>query len=181
MDNSLLVGILGSCILVAGSAWPEHAKTITPHASVKNWLFAIGGVAMLIYAILQYQNGGHPFFIFLQSLIVAASILMMIDTNDTFDIMVLTLLGVGLVVWSLFLFDDYFIITFIVGLIGIGLGYTLKAGSIPRNATLYAGSACIAMFSFHQANWVFFWLNVFFFIFSGYYCIKMISQRTMRG
>jgi len=181
MNVSLLVGMVGSCILVAGSAWPERATKTAAHASVKNRLFALGGIAMLIYAMLQYQEGGHVFFIFLQCLIVAASVLMMIDTNDKFDIGVLTLLGGGLITWSLFLFDNYFIITFIVGMIGIGLGYTLKAGSIARNVALCTGSALIAIFSFHEASWVFFWLNVFFFIFSGYYGIKMISQRTARS
>lgn len=173
MDTIFLTGLIGSIVVVAGAAWPVHPVK-HPTQSVKNWLFAIGGgVILLIYALLNYQNGGPIFFVLLQILVSISSLLMMLDTNDKLDITVLSIAALGLIVWSLTLFEGYNTVFFIIGLTGIGLGYTLPNNTVRRNAALTLGSALIAFFSYLEASWIFFWLNVFFAAFSGYYLVKL--------
>lgn len=171
MDYIFLTGLLGSIILVLGAAWPESKKIKNPLKSVKNWLLGSGGVVMLLYAVFGYMQGGAIFFIFLQVLIVIASILMMLNTDDRFDMAVIGISGLGLVVWSLYLFEGYNTIFFILGLAGIGLGYTFKMGTMRRSMALMLGSGLIAFFSYLEASWIFFWLNTFFCLFSAYYVI----------
>jgi len=163
-------GLIGSLILVTGAAWPNTSAKTHPVKSIKNWLFTIGALIMLLYAIL----GGSIFFIILEILIVIASILMMLNIDDKIDAIIISISGLALVLWSLTLFEGYNTIFFIVGLSGVGLGYTFKTG-LKRNIALTAGSILIATFSFIEASWVFFWLNTFFAIFSSYYLIKTLS------
>lgn len=176
MDITFLIGLVGAIVLVVGAAWPVH-KVSHPVKSVKNWLFAIGGLIMLTYSILNYIAGGPIFFIFLQALVNISSVLMFLDTDDKIDIPVITLAGIILVVWSLYLFEGYDTIFFIVGLVGIGLGYALKTGTWYRNFSLTLGSILIALFSFIAKDWIFFWLNTFFALFSGYYTIKLWCKK----
>jgi len=177
MDYIFLTGLLGSVVLVLGAAWPERKIPAHPIKSVKNWLFGVGGLIMLIYAIFGYMQGGPVFFIFLQSLVVIASILMMLNLNDVIDIILISISGAVLIVWSLYLFEGFNTIFFIIGLTGIGLGYAFKMGTVRRSIALTLGSLLIAAFSYIEASWVFFWLNIFFAIFSGYYVMKgMINQ-----
>jgi len=178
MNLPFLTGLIGSLICVMGAAWPEPKIAIHPVKSTKNWLLAIGGLAMLTYAILNYLQGGPIFFAILQTLVVIASILMLLDTPDKVDIPVITTGGLILIVWSLMLFDGYQTVIFVLGLCGIGLGYALKMGSLKRIVALTLGSALIAIFSYLGSDWIFFWLNVFFAIFSGYYVYKHAKQRN---
>lgn len=172
MDLNFYLGLLGSLVLVAGAAWPDTKKINHPTKSVKNWLFALGGFVMLVYAILGYEQGGPIFFIFLEVLVVFASILMMLNTDDSFDMPVISVCGLGLILWSLYLFDGYNTIFFILGLCGIGLGYAFKMGSLRRDVALTLGSILIAVFSYIESSWIFFWLNTFFAVFSAYYLFK---------
>ena len=94
---------------------------------------------------------------------------MMLNTDDKIDTWIISISGIALVAWSLFLFEGYSTIFFIVGLVGIGLGYALDAGTLKRNLALTAGSILIAIFSYLGESWIFFWLNVFFAIFSLYH------------
>jgi len=64
-DPTFLVGFLGALILVGGAAYPIE-KVPHPAKSVKNWLFAIGSLCMLGYALLNYIAGGTIFFVILQ-------------------------------------------------------------------------------------------------------------------
>jgi len=171
MDYIFLTGLAGSLVLVTGAAWPEQKGKKAIH-SVKNWLLGLGAVVMCTYATLGYLAGGPIFFIFLQAFVIIASILMMMETSDILDTAVLTISGLAFIVWSLFLFEGYNTVFFILGLTGIGLGYAFEMGTIRRSLALTAGSALIALFSYIEASWIFFWLNVFFAIFSGYYLIK---------
>lgn len=52
MEITTLLGIIGGIILVLGSARNEKKGQNNPRKSVKDRLFAIGGIVMLIYAIL---------------------------------------------------------------------------------------------------------------------------------
>ena len=174
IDYILLTGLVGALILVLGAAWPEGKDLIRPMRSVKNWLFAIGALTMLVYALLNYYfAGGAVFFVFLQVFIVITSVMMMLNLSDKIDIPIISLAGVGFVVWSLTLFEGYNTIIFILGLVGIGLGYTLEMGTLKRSMALMLGGVLIAIFSYIEANWIFFWLNVFFAVFSGYYVSRM--------
>lgn len=176
MDTIFFTGLVGSLVLVVGAAWPEPHDTSHPAKSFKNWLFAAGGLIMLLYAFLGFRQGGPIFFVMLEILVVIASALMMLNTPDKIDIPIIAVSGLGLIIWSFYLFDGYSTIIFILGLCGIGLGYAFQMGSLRRNIALTAGSALIAIFSYIEASWIFFWLNVFFAIFSACYLIRGLSK-----
>lgn len=171
-DFIFALGILGALILVCGAAYPVKAFS-HPIRSTKNWLFASGGFLMLIYAILNYLNGGDIFFVFLQILVNIASVLMMLNTDDRIDTAIISTAGLGLIIWSLTLFKDLSTFLFIFGLIGIAIGYAMKPGSFRRNITLTIGSILIAIFSYLVSDWIFFGLNSIFACFSGYYSWKL--------
>ncbi|MBI2638410.1 hypothetical protein HYW83_02365 [Candidatus Peregrinibacteria bacterium] len=173
MNYIFLTGLVGSLILVTGAAWPEAKDIRHPTKSLKNWLFAIGGFVMLIYAFLGYQQGGPIFFVILEILVAIASILMMLNTPDKIDTPIIAVSGLGLIIWSLYLFENYGTVIFILGLCGIGLGYAFQMGTMRRSVALTLGSILIALFSYIEASWIFFWLNVFFAIFSAYYLYKV--------
>ncbi len=177
-DYIFLTGLIGSLILVTGAAWPEIKDTKHPMKSTKDWLFAIGSTTMLVFSLLGYlMADGAIFFVFLQGFILVAVVMMMLNTSDKTDLTVMSIAGIGFIAWSLTLFEDYTTIIFILGLVGIGLGYTLEMGSVKRMLGLTIGAALIALFSFLVANWVFFWLNVFFALFSGYYLVRRLMKR----
>ena len=170
MTTNFLVGLIGSFVLVAGAALPD--TEVKPVYSPKDWCFAIGAVIMLTYSILNYLSGAPIFFIMLEILVVVASAFMMFDVDDRIDEPIVVLLSVALIIWSLTLFEGYGTIVFIVGLAGIAVGYVAKAGTVHRELALFLGSALIALFSYLTATWVFFWLNIFFALFSAYYTWK---------
>lgn len=176
-----LTGLIGSLVLVTGAAWPESKRTKHPTKSMKNWLLAVGGFIMLLYAIFGYREGGPILFIFVQILAGIASILMMLNTPDKIDTPIITVSGLALIIWSLYLFEGYNTVFFILGLCGIGLGYAFQMGTLRRSIALTAGSALIALFSYIEASWIFFWLNVFFAIFSGYYVAKGFTSKKARA
>lgn len=177
MDYIFFTGLIGSLVLVTGAAWPEPKNVKHPVKSLKNWLFAVGGFAMLLYAVFGYQQGGPIFFVILQTMVMITSVLMMLNTDDRIDTAVITISGLGLIIWSLYLFEGYNTIIFILGLLGIGLGYAFQMGTLRRSVALTLGSVLIALFSYIEANWIFFWLNVFFAIFSMYYLVKGLRHK----
>lgn len=172
MNYIFWTGLLGSLILVAGAAWPESKDVSHPMKSVKDWLFAIGGFIMLLYAIFGWQQGGPIFYMILEILVAISSILMMLNTPDNIDTPILAVSSLALIIWSLFLFQGANTIIFILGLCGIGLGYAFQMGTLRRSVALTLGSILIAIFSYLTGSWIFFWLNVFFAIFSAYYIYK---------
>jgi len=177
MNYTFLTGLLGSIILITGAAWPESKKLSQhPTKSIKNWLLAIGGLVMFIYALLGYQEGGPIFFVILEIMVAISSLLMMLNTSDKIDAPIISISGIALIVWSLYLFEGYNTIFFILGLSGIGLGIAFEMGTIRRDLALTLGSALIALFSYFEASWIFFWLNFFFALFSGYYLYKNIRK-----
>ena len=176
MNLPFLVGLIGSLILVTGAAWPEKPSKKHPTKSIRNWLFAIGGFTMLAYSIMGYMAGGPVFFIFLQGLVGISSILMMLNVPDKIDIPILTIASIALIVWSLYLFEGLNTVFFILGLTGIAFGYAMDMGTFKRNFALTLGSVLIAIFSYIEQSWIFFWLNVFFALFSGYYTVKSIKN-----
>ncbi len=181
MDYSI-IGIIGSLILIAGAAWPEHPSE-KPIKSVKNWLFAGGGVLMFFYSLLGFLANGNPFFLFLQAYIVVATILMMLNTSDKFDAVVLSSLGVLFIGWSLLMFEDYSTAIFILGLVGVGFGYVFDAGTLRRNLSLFVGSVFIATFGYIKQDWIYFALNIVFALFSAYYVALYLTthRKQKRG
>lgn len=176
-DYNFWIGVVGGVLVVLGAAWPEPKKKIHPTKALKNWLFVFGGIFLFAYSVIGYLQGGPVFFIFLQALIAVSMLLMMLNTPDKYDTPIITTAGIILVVWSLILFESYNTIFFVLGLSGLGLGYAFQMGTLRRSVALTLGSALIAVFSYIEASWVFFWLNVFFAIFSGYYLIKGLIPR----
>ena len=179
MDYIFLTGIVGSVILVTGAAWPEIKDVKHPRESLKNWFFAIGGWIMLLYAIFGYLQGGPIFFVILEILVAISSILMMLNTSDKVDAVLLGVSSLMLIIWSLFLFEGYNTVFFIIGLSGIGFGYAFQMGTLRRSVALTLGSLLIALFSYMEASWVFFWVNLFFGVFSAYYVYKGLAHRRL--
>ncbi len=179
MDYIFWTGLVGSLVLVTGAAWPEIKDVKHPAKSLKNWLFAIGGFVMLLYALFGYQQGGPIFFVILEILVAISSILMMLNTPDKVDAPILTISSFGLIIWSLYLFEGYSTVFFILGLCGIGLGYAFQMGTLRRSVALTLGSVLIAFFSYIETSWIFFWLNVFFAIFSAYYLYKGLARQRV--
>jgi predicted membrane protein len=103
---------------------------------------------------------------------------MMLNTNDKLDTIVLAISWLWLVIRSLYLFEWYTTIIFIAWLIGIGLWYAFKMWSMRREAALMLWGILIAIFSYLQPDRIFFWLNIFFALFSGYYLIKNLKKNT---
>lgn len=174
-DYIFSIGVIGAIILVTGSAWPSSKKA--PYKDVKNWLLAIGTVFMLAYSLLGYLYQDIPiFFTFLQGLVIVASIFMMLDfLSDKLETVIISLAGMGLIIWSLMLFESYNTIIFVFGLIGIALGYSFTMNTIRRYIAFILGSIFIAIFSYIEQNWIFFWLNIFFAIFSAYYLSQKLK------
>jgi hypothetical protein len=164
MDLAFVIGLIGSLVLVTGAALPERAGV----QAWKNWLLAVGGALMLVYSSLNYMNGGPIFFVFLQILVNIASVFMMFNVRDDIDTPIMCLAGLALIIWSLTLFEGYSTVFFILGLTGIAMGYVMQTGTFRRSVALTLGSALIALFSYLSTSWIFFWLNVFFALFSAY-------------
>ena len=177
MSPVFWIGIVGSIILLTWAARPGEKWLKSPIQSIKNWLFAIWGVIMLVYAILWFMTWWSIFFVLLESLIVISSILMMLNTNDHIDTIVLSISGIILIIRSLFLFEGYSTIIFILGLAWLGLGYAWNMGSLRRNIALSLGAILLALFSYLEVNRVFFWLNLFFALFSLWYTIKRLRSK----
>ena len=165
---TFLTGLLGSLILVTGAALPDR-KTFHPARSFKNWCFAIGGMVMFLYALLNYIAGGSVFFLFLQVLVNLSSVFMMLDIDDRIDTPIMATAALGLIIWSFWIRMEVQTLFFILGLCGIAIGYCSNGGTLRREIALMIGSALIALFSYITHTWIFFWLNVFFALFSTYY------------
>lgn len=170
-----LAGLTGALTLVVGAAWPEEkGKAVY---STKNWLFAFGALFMLGYAALNYFFAiGSIFFILLELMVIVATVLMMLDTSDRIDTVVLTLAGLTFIVWSALLYEGLNTIFFIVGLTGVSLGYAFDMGTVRRFLALTAGSVLIAVFSYFVRDYIFLGLNAFFALFSAYYLVKILRK-----
>ena len=154
MDYRLLIGVLGSAILVAGVANTDQ--------KAKNTLFAIGNAYMFLYALVGYLTGGPIFFFILQIFIALSTLCMLLKVPDTYDTPILAIGGLTLVGWSLSLFQDYTTAIFVVGLALLGIGFAMESGTLKREMALMIGSIVIAIFSYLMRDWVFVVLNVLF-------------------
>ena len=157
MEYRLLVGLVGSAILVTGVALQAQER--------KNHFFAVGNACMFTYAFLGYLQGGPIFFLILQTFIMLATVCMLLKLPDARTTPILATGGVLLVLWSLSFFQDYTTAIFVVGLVLIGIGFAMD-GMLKREVTLMIGSAVIAFFSFLMRDWVFFSLNLLFAVLS---------------
>jgi len=128
---------------------------------------------MFTYSLLGYLEGGPIFFVILQVFILCASTLMMLNTGDRFDVTVLSSCGFAMILWTLTNYEGISTVFFILGLCGIGIGYALNTGTLRRNVMLVLGSIIIAVFSYIEMSWMFFWLNTFFALFSGYHALRL--------
>ena len=177
MALNFLIGLIGSFILIVGAAWPVKS-VLHPARSAKNWLFFIGSLFMFGYAFLNYLIGGSIFFVLLQILIFITNVLMMLNTSDKFDVPLIAAASAGLVIYSLYLFEGYSTVLFVVGLCILGIGFALDTGTYKRNMSLAVGSAVIAAFSYLQSDWIFVGLNVFFALFSFYHATKLAKSAS---
>ena len=171
MDIIFLTGLIGSLFLVTGSAWKDPKKNLHPAKARKNQLFAIGNSLLFIYAMLSYFEGGAIFFVFLESLMVVSTIFMLLNVNDRWASAAVALSGLFFLAWSFYLFENSSTVFFILGLTGAGIGFILK-DNVKRNLALALGSVLIAVFSYLEGSGVYFWLNLFFAIFSTVHVVK---------
>lgn len=177
MSYILGIGILGAILLVIGSAWEEEKNISHPIKSIKNWLFLVGSSIMLIYAWLCFTQGDPIFFVFLEILIVLSSLLMMLNWGDRVNIPIILIGSGALLIWSFYLFENFYTVFFILGLSTLGMGYVFKNGTLKRNMALTFGSLLIALFSFVEANWIFFVLNSLFATCSGFYLARGLRSK----
>jgi hypothetical protein len=179
MDYNLafILGVIGGIILVLGAAWPDSNKK-HPARVFKNWLLALGGGFTFAYALLNYLDGGIVFFVLLQVLVVVATFMMLLDANHRVSAFLISLVGAGMVAWAFYLFEDYTTLLIVLGIVGIGVGYVLPGETSARNTSLAVGSIFIALFSWIVVDWVFFWLNVFFALFAGFYAVKLFFRNV---
>lgn len=168
----LFLGLVGSMILIVGAAMPAK-NAVHPAKEPKNLIFAAGNLCMFAYAVMHYLHGASIFFVILQVLIALTTVLMLLDTSDTFDIPVIAAASAGLIAYSLYLSHSIQTLVFVIGLAALGMGFALDTGSHKRNMALGLGSAIIAGFSYLQADWVFFGLNFFFAVFSFRYAWRL--------
>ena len=174
------IGIVWGILRVLGAAYPIE-KTNIPTRSIKNRLFTVGESIILVYVTLSYYlAGGSIFFIFLQIFAVIACILMMLDTDDRLDMGIIIWSGLTLLIWSFFLFEWYSTVIFILWLSLLGLGYASTMDSLRRNIALLLGSTLIALFSYGEANRIFFWINVLFAGFSLYHTLLFIHHKRKK-
>lgn len=166
MDPRFLIGLLGSVILIIGAALPDRPVPVA-WKSGKNQLFACGNAGMFLYALLGYLAGGPIFFLILQIFIACSTIFMMTGVPDRWDTPALSLIGIGLVVWSLALFQDSSTAIFVCGMVLLSVGFAMKPGTARRELALAIGSIAIALFSYVARDWVFVMLNVFFALLSA--------------
>lgn len=169
MINPLILGLGASIILVLGSAWPDGNR-------YKNWIFALGNFGMLAYAALSYLNGGAIFYILLELLCVLSSVLALAKAPQKISTALILLAGSALLFYSICLFEDASTLVFIFGLTVLSLGFVAK-DFVKRNMAFVLGSGLIAAFSIFENSMIFFWLNVFFAIFSLYYLLKAAAKR----
>ena len=176
MTPIFLLGLFGSIILVIG-AWLPDKPVKHPVQSLKDWCFAIGALVMLVYSVINYINGAPIFFVFLEGLVTLSSAFMMLNIDDRIDTPIVIAATIGLIGWSISLAQGSDVIIFIVGLAGIAIGYVLKGGTVKRELALIIGSVLIALFSYLSATWIFFWLNVFFALFSAWEAWRIARER----
>lgn len=170
MNQAVFVtGLIASIILVLGSAWPDRS-------SYKNWIFALGNFGMLGYSILSYLNGNPVFYILLESLCALSSVLMLAKVRQKPSTILLLSAGAALLAYSIYLFEDTGTLFFILGLMMLAVGFVTK-DFLKRNSAFVLGSALIAIFSYVENSMIFFWLNVFFALFSFYYLLKAARKR----
>lgn len=169
------LGILGGVVLVIGSAWPSTKDLHHPLMSIKNWLLFLGAIFLFGFAFIDFLSGtGTVLFVLLEGLAIVASILMMLDTNDRLDAALLSISTLALIGLSFWMNTSLETLWFIIGLLGVGIGYALTP-SIWRDTSFIIGSLMLTYFSYLGSNWIFFWLNLFFALFSGYYVLKQVA------
>jgi len=175
---TLVVGIIASGILLYGASINENENIKNPIKSKKNWFFLAGASLMLVYAILSFYSSSLTlFFVLLQSLAVLSGILMMLNTPDKIDLPIISLIGTAFIYWALNNYTGINTIFFIIGLTGTGLGYAFEMGTIRRYLCLSFGTLLIAIFSFIEQAWIFFFLKSFFSAFSFIYLYKIIKRQ----
>jgi len=170
MDIRMIIGLVGSVVLVTGVATTNQQR--------KNTLFAIGNACMFAYALLGYLGGGPIFFVILQTFIALSTLCMLFKVPDTYDTPILTVGGLALVGWSLSLFEGYSTAIFVIGLALLGVGFAMDPGTPKREWALFLGSAVIAVFSYLMRDWIFVGLNVLFAGLSAVNIARMAKPRA---
>lgn len=178
MELSFVAGIAGSLVLLVGAIWPLE-KTLVPAKSIRNRLFAIGSFIMLLYAIFGYLAGGPVFYIVLELVVMLAVALMFLGTSDRLNTGLICVAGILLMVRSWFLFQWPSMLLFILAFTILWLGYAYKMHTARRFFFLAIGGGLISLSSYLDASRIFFWLNIFFALFSLLYAIKLIGKHSV--
>ena len=173
MITPLHLGITGACALVIGAAWPI-SKEKHPGKSIKNWLFLIGALFLLGYASWNYSlETGEFFFVLLQIFVLSSNVLLVINAPQKWSKPLIISSAIFFIGWSIFLFEDLSTLPFIIGLSILAYGYISDPSTRNSQIILTIGSILLALFSYLAADWVFFWLNSTYILFSSYYAWKL--------
>ncbi len=128
----------------------------------RNWLITMGAIVLAVYAAIFLQN---TLLTTLQIVIAISGILQLCRVSRSSAM--LTMIGCTIVAYLFLIFenaivDDWsFVGSF--GLLGIALGLTI----LPKRdgfLVMAAGGLLLIGYSFVIGAWVFFFLNIFFFI-----------------
>ncbi len=161
------LGVLGAIVLLIGAAFPPKKNE-----HITEWLFIFGNALMFFYALLNYLHAkGLFFFILLQILVNVGGWLGLAKLKQGVKSKVVGLLGLAMILWSLFLFEDTSNIFFIIGLTLLALGFAFDKGR-SKQLLLTIGSSLVAYFSYVVWDPVFLVLNSFFALFAAYYYLK---------
>jgi hypothetical protein len=180
MNFTFLIGIVWSIALIIWAAYPDSWKNKNPTKSIKNQLFTLWSVVMLIFSILWYLQWWDILFILLQILILISCVLMMIDIDDKIDSIIIWISWITLIWLSIFFSNSYNTIIFILWLIWLWLGYAFKMWSLRRDIALTLWSLSVVIFSYLEWNLIFLRLNIFFCLFSLYYTIKRFQKNKIK-
>lgn len=158
----------------------RHEKNIQihPRNSIKERLFAIWGIIMLIYSIFYYFEWGSALYILLEIFICIASRLKMMKEQGKKDMRTLWFLWASLIIISYLINQSEQIVRFILWFIITSLWYISKGGTTNRNAALTIWWLFISIFSYLEMSLIFFAVNIFFTFFAAHYRKKLYIKKT---
>lgn len=173
MDITSLLGIVGAVLLVIAALYPTKIIT-TPATSLKNRLFALGSFMMLLYAGMWYLAGWSNVILLTEILIVMSCIFMLTNIRVRVATWIVALFGILFLIWSLWSFGWYDnILLFILGGIVLSIGYVAPMQSYQRWIGLTLWGILLVIFSYIWSSWIFFWLNIWFALGTGYCLLRL--------
>lgn len=147
MSLSFIIGVVGAVCTVIGAGWPDKVPK-KPRFSVKNRLFFVGNTLVFCYSVLLAREGGTVFFLYLESVVMLGTILMMTTIPKIYNVIATSVLGLFFVFRVLLGTQDRQTLIFVVGLTGLTIGFVSPAATLQREGALTLGSIGVAIYSY---------------------------------